>query len=162
MVSDQIRREASDCVIRGDTHRLAEIVALHPEIAKENWKEEDSLVWHSIWHNPPMIATVLALGFSPDERDSCNGTPLMHAAAEGMVPEMKLLLEYGADLSAQNDQHETPLGYAIAWDQLEAIRVLVQAGADPRAAYGGGTSNYIDFAHTGSPAEIIEYLESFR
>ena len=43
---------------------------------------------------------------------------------------MELLLEFGADPNALNEESENPLGFAVAWKQPEAIRILVTAGAD--------------------------------
>ncbi len=54
----------------------------------------------------------------------------MHAASEGDIPVMKLLLGFGADPNAPNEESENALGFVVSWKQPEAIKLLIAAGAD--------------------------------
>src|ERR1043165_8012744 len=60
-------------------------------------------------------------------RDSRGTTPLMYAAAFGNARQMKLLLESGADVNAQNTFHAT----ALIWAGGDAVksRLLIKQGA---------------------------------
>jgi ankyrin repeat protein len=61
-------------------------------------------------------------------RDSRGATPLMYAAAFGNAEQVKLLLESGADVNAQNAFHAT----ALIWAGGDAVksRMLIEHGAD--------------------------------
>src|SRR5216684_2065657 len=61
-------------------------------------------------------------------KDSRGATPLMYAAAFGNARQMKLLLESGADVNAQNAFHAT----ALIWAGGDAVksRMLIEHGAD--------------------------------
>ncbi|MBZ5620766.1 MAG: ankyrin repeat domain-containing protein [Acidobacteriia bacterium] len=61
-------------------------------------------------------------------KDSRGATPLMYAAAFGNARQMKLLLESGADVNAQNAFHAT----ALIWAAGDAVksRMLIEHGAD--------------------------------
>ena len=54
----------------------------------------------------------------------------MHAASEDDIPVMKLLLGFGADLNALNEESENALGFSVPWKKPEAINLLVAVGAD--------------------------------
>ncbi|KIW48491.1 uncharacterized protein PV06_01070 [Exophiala oligosperma] len=54
-----------------------------------------------------------------------------------------ILIAYGADVNARDDQGNTCLHNATAWGNLKAVRALMQAGADPlRKNKAGWTPEY--------------------
>jgi RNA polymerase sigma factor (sigma-70 family) len=61
-------------------------------------------------------------------------TPLHHAAANGSIPIIDLLLADHADINAQetNKFGGTPLHWAVEHDHLEAVKHLLEKGANPR------------------------------
>jgi hypothetical protein len=84
----------------------------------------------------PLVEALLETGISPDlgyawYRES----PLMLATGQANIPLMKLLLDAGADASA-NAYHDQPsmghpvLSYAIDATSLEAVKLLIKAGAN--------------------------------
>ena len=54
---------------------------------------------------------------------------LMIAAMEDNLESLRLLLDAGADINAQNAEGATALGFAVYQDRLENLRLLLQAGA---------------------------------
>ena len=71
---------------------------------------------------------VLDGGVAANIRDFYGDTPL-HSVRER--PEfIQLLIEYGADVNAQNDRGQTPLHIAFSEGDVEVARCLIQAGAD--------------------------------
>jgi ankyrin repeat protein len=66
-----------------------------------------------------------------DEPDCSSGcTAISHAAANGDVRMIDMLVDCGADVDA-NSALGTPLQWAAMADQPEAVRRLLQCGADP-------------------------------
>ncbi|KAK6328818.1 hypothetical protein J4Q44_G00007960 [Coregonus suidteri] len=57
-------------------------------------------------------------------------TPLHYAAKNDTVGALRVLLQYGADISAQDYKKRTPLQLAANLDRSEAARTLMVLGAD--------------------------------
>ena len=67
---------------------------------------------------------------SPNARDAEGKSLLYHAADQGHVEPMRLLLEAGAEIDAQTAREKmAPLHKAAEGGHLEAVRLLVQSGA---------------------------------
>ncbi|KAK3291436.1 ankyrin repeat-containing domain protein [Chaetomium fimeti] len=83
---------------------------------------------------PDIIMSLVALGadvkhhWGPGQK-----TPLHEAAAEGMVENMRGLIELGADVGALDAKNETPLHDAARWDRIEAISILLDQNAQINA-----------------------------
>src|SRR5262249_47535470 len=75
------------------------------------------------------------LGGHPDllHTDFGGYTPLHAAAADGHLDLVKLFLELGSDVNAEEDfgNRGTPLEYALKNDNLELMRLLLERGANP-------------------------------
>jgi ankyrin repeat protein len=62
-------------------------------------------------------------------------TLLHDMAQKGNIPKAELLLKYGADLQAIDDEYSsTPLGMAARWGHIEMVELLLKQGADPNRA----------------------------
>ena len=55
---------------------------------------------------------------------------LLHIINEGHTSVVKLLVENGADVDAQNNRGFTPLMFACTRSHVQTVREIVQAGAD--------------------------------
>ena len=50
--------------------------------------------------------------------------------AVSIADTMRLLINHGADITAQDETHSTPLHLAAFWCNTEAVRLLFECGAD--------------------------------
>jgi ankyrin repeat protein len=119
---------AYNLVLRGNRARLRQLLRKHRELKLSH---SAMLVFASIWHNRGMLRWLLAQGVDPDCRMGKQAnTPLMQASSDGDDWAIEILLEFGANPNALNEQQENPLGFATSWEQLDSIKLLVAAGAD--------------------------------
>ncbi|KIA75892.1 hypothetical protein HK57_00297 [Aspergillus ustus] len=71
--------------------------------------------------------------------DNTTKTPLHIAAEDNSCELVRVLLELGADIEAQ-DHYYTPLHEAICWGAIDAVRLLLDRGANPLAPLPFGQS----------------------
>ncbi|HEX8355038.1 MAG TPA: ankyrin repeat domain-containing protein, partial [Pyrinomonadaceae bacterium] len=87
------------------------------------------------------VARLLAAGAPADARLTHGGeTPLMRAAARGHEDVARVLLDAGADASAQRADGFTPLILAVFFGHEGVVRLLVGRGADARSQTSLGTT----------------------
>src|SRR5688500_2590820 len=87
------------------------------------------------------VARLLAAGTTADARLTHDGeTPLMRAAARGHEEVARVLLDAGADASAQRGDGFTPLILAVFFGHEGVVRLLVGRGADAHARTSLGTT----------------------
>jgi hypothetical protein len=60
-------------------------------------------------------------------------TPLHQASSNNDVVMVELLLEYGANIEAHDDNMMTPLHTAVLWGHCQVVRVLLDNGANLKA-----------------------------
>jgi ankyrin repeat protein len=89
-------------------------------------------------------------------KDSRGATPLMYAAAFGNARQMKLLLEAGADVNAQNTFHAT----ALIWAGGDAVksRLLIEHGADINVRTQQGRTALMAAAKRNGNADLVRLL----
>jgi ankyrin repeat protein len=89
-------------------------------------------------------------------KDSRGATPLMYAAAFGNAQQMKLLLESGADVNAQNVFHAT----ALIWAGGDAVksRMLIEHGADINVRTQQGQTPLMVAARRNGNADLVRLL----
>ncbi|TWT38306.1 Ankyrin repeat protein [Thalassoglobus neptunius] len=144
---------------RGSRKHIRRLLKKHPDLLMS---DEAMLAFTAIWHNRSMLRWLLERGVSPDGRIGTDGnTPLMQAASDGDPELMQLLLEFGADVNALNEESENPLGFEVAWKQLESIRILVAAGADVNDITDSGPERtQLDIAEFSGWTEVAALLRS--
>ena len=86
---------------------------------------------------------------------STGATSLHFAAAKGIVPMMKLLLEFDASVSAKTSSGKTPLALACAAVMLDAAAVLVEHGAQNEPSCGAAA---LHAAVHASRVDVVERL----
>jgi ankyrin repeat protein len=94
-----------------------------------------SLHYAASWGLHPVVE-FLIIKHSQDvcSRDSTdNATPLDLASQNGHVKAARMLIERGADPTAQNKHGQTPLHLASQWGKVDVARMLIEHGADPTA-----------------------------
>jgi ankyrin repeat protein len=78
---------------------------------------------------------LLEHGMDPDHMNFHRTTLLHYMASEGELAKAQLLVKYGADINAVDDEYRsTPLGLAARRGQLSLARFLLKSGADPNRA----------------------------
>ena len=85
-------------------------------------------------------------------------TPLSRALFEGNIEAIRVLIEPGADLTAQSDDGVTPLSAALLGGHVEAIQVLLEHGVDVTAKFNKGTTS-LHVASMGGHMEMVRILE---
>ena len=89
-----------------------------------------------MWAVPDVakVRTLLAHGANPNARSETERTPLLIAASyPGTVDVLRLLLDRGADLRAQDRGGATALSLAVRSADVEVSRFLAERGLDPNA-----------------------------
>ncbi|MDT4897300.1 MAG: hypothetical protein QOH25_2377 [Acidobacteriota bacterium] len=69
-----------------------------------------------------------------DASNDTGWTALMIATIEGHVDVVRVLLEYGAEVSAENNRGWTALRFAVSMDETEILYMLLAAGAEANIA----------------------------
>eukprot|EP00947_MAST-08B_sp_MAST-8B-sp1_P001568 g1568.t1 len=80
-----------------------------------------------------LIQTLIGLGCDVNQTDTCKGgrgrTPLMLAAKMGHIQCLKLLIQYNANVAAQDHAGHTALHFAAFGGNQSCVTALVRAGA---------------------------------
>jgi ankyrin repeat protein len=91
-----------------------------------------------------------------DTPDNHEITPLMYAAEIGSVDAMRLLLDRGADVNAQNAFGSTALMWSVS--DPAKVRLLLDHGAQVNTAAKSGRTALIVAAFTNPSAEVVRLL----
>jgi len=75
-----------------------------------------------------VLKQALNQGIDVNIKDEHENTALHLATKHAHLDAMRLLIEFGADINAQNDYLSTPLH--VTEKNMDAIRILLEAGAD--------------------------------
>lgn len=79
-----------------------------------------------------MAVFLLENGMSPNVMSWHHVSLLHDMAQKGNIEKAKLLIEYGADINAIDEEYQsTPLGMAARWGHEKMVDLLLKHGADP-------------------------------
>ncbi|MHC4555843.1 MAG: ankyrin repeat domain-containing protein [Planctomycetota bacterium] len=82
---------------------------------------------------------------------------LHHAAANGEIEHVKLLISQGADVNVKNNDGQTPLHYAARRGHKEVVELLLANGADVNAR-DRMSKTPVEHAMGGNHREIVQLL----
>jgi len=97
-----------------------------------------------------------------DQKNAANAaddrglSPLMYAAAMGSVDAMRLLIDHGADVNAQNAFGSTALMWSVS--DPAKVRLLLEHGAQVNTVARSGRTALIVAAFTDPSAEVVRLL----
>lgn len=109
------------------------------------------------------LKSILAKTKDIDIRNSNSCSPLMVAAYNGNLPAIKLLVEHGADVNAQNLKGTSVLMYSKSFaarsGDLDGLKYLIEKGAliKHKDKYN---KSLLAYAHDEGNSEVIQFLES--
>eukprot|EP00435_Cladocopium_sp_Y103_P040423 s911_g11.t1 len=121
--------------------------------------EETQKVISASWHNDLLaLEHLLQQPRNPNEADTDGKTPLFHAAEQGHIQPMELLLEAGA----KTDEREfarggTPMLFAALNGHLDIVGFLVEHGAAKDQADSDGATPLL-VAALNDHLDIVEFL----
>ena len=91
---------------------------------------QQEIVEAALYGKAETIGKALAQGYKPNARDPENRTVLMYAAFNGQTPIVKMLIEAGADVNAQDKVGTSALMFAAsAPGATETVQLLLDSGA---------------------------------
>ncbi len=106
-------------------------------------------------NNKAEVKKLLKRKANPNYIQSDGYTLLHWAAQEGFVKVAKLLVQYGADVNASDDNQMTPL-YNSAGRDFKMVKTLIELGADVNKHQPNGVA--LHNAVSWESTEIVEFL----
>ncbi|MFC0513551.1 ankyrin repeat domain-containing protein [Mucilaginibacter angelicae] len=100
-------------------------------------KVPDVLKWTQKYYfeHPDGAAYMMQKGMNPNTMSWHHVTILHDMAIAGDISKAALLLKYGAEIDAVEEEYQsTPLGLAARWGNLEMAGYLLEQGANPKHA----------------------------
>ncbi len=107
-------------------------------------------------NNLTQLKSLLDRAGSANLTDERQVTPLMYAAAAGSLEAMRLLIDRGADVNAQNAYGATALMWSV-YDPAK-VRLLLDHGAEVNAIAKSGRTALIIAGFTNPSAEVVRML----
>ncbi|HET7315262.1 ankyrin repeat domain-containing protein [Salinisphaera sp.] len=90
--------------------------------------------------DPRFMKALLEAGADPDTEVGGKATLLSAASSDDRLAQIKLLVEYGADVNHRSKLNATPLYYAVFGQKYKTALFLLRSGADPTIEDKGGDS----------------------
>ncbi|CAG9769283.1 unnamed protein product [Ceutorhynchus assimilis] len=102
------------------------------------------------------VRRLLMKGVSPDSCNEDGLTALHQCCIDDNEPMLSLLLEYGANVNAEDSERWTPLHAAATCGHLRLVRILISRGANLLAVNADGNMPY-DICED---EQALDYIES--
>jgi RNA polymerase sigma factor (sigma-70 family) len=102
---------------------------------------------------------LLEHGMDPNHQNWLRMTLLHEMAAAGNLDKAKLLLDFGADINARDEEYRsTPLGWAARWGRKEMVELLLERGAKTNLPDDEPWATPLAWAEKKGHAKIAEIL----
>src|SRR5580704_14304394 len=140
---------------------LMAVAAMAPVVAWDSEKDSDKdaeKFYSAIRENNLTQLKALLEGpaAKADVPDNHGITPLMYAAEIGSLDAMRVLIDRGADVNAQNDFGSTALMWSVS--DPSKVRLLLDHGAQVNLAARSGRTALIIAGFTNPSAEVVRLL----
>ncbi|MES2275929.1 MAG: ankyrin repeat domain-containing protein [Bacteroidota bacterium] len=125
-------------------------------------KVPDGLKWTQKYYFERLDAATYMMekGMNPNTMSWHQVTILHDMAQKGDLAKAELLLQYGAEINAVEEEYQsTPLGMAARWGHLEMVGYLLRQGADPKHA-GAEWATPLAWAEKKGHTAIAELLKN--
>jgi len=161
----ELQLEFQEAVNKGSLSKTEKILKEHPEFAKDEtyfWGEgilvfaakecnrklidllmgygakvPNILKWAQAYYFERLDGATYMMekGMNPNTMSWHHVTLLHDMAQKGDILKAELLIKYGADIDAVDEEYQsTPLGMAARWGHVEMVNYLLAQGADPNKA----------------------------
>jgi ankyrin repeat protein len=147
--------EAVQFNLNDDTTRVAQLIAdgANPNAVDDDGDTPLNYACVEGDDSRAVITLLLEKGADPnmasgEDRD----TPLGHVALNASANLVKILIDYGANISMDNGYGHNPLGLSVIGDRIENTTLLLAKGADINSANKYGDTPLILAAQYGRPA----------
>eukprot|EP00435_Cladocopium_sp_Y103_P045018 s622_g12.t2 len=104
------------------------------------------------------LEELLQKPLNPDVADKIGSKPLHHAAHQGHVESIRLLLEAGADLEAPDNLGMTPFCVAAWQGHIQCVYFLFEAGANKDQPTPEDEMSPLHYAAANNHLEIVRFL----
>jgi ankyrin repeat protein len=104
------------------------------------------------------VASFLASGVDPEQRDSNHLTGLIWAGRKGHVGVARVLLDYGAALETGDIRQRTALFHAATYQRYEFVQFLAVRGANVSPIDTHGWTP-LDFSHVSRHLKMVKLLK---
>lgn len=139
---DDAREALDDVIERGDLKDFERLVAAYIKHPLGAAVLPNALRVAVIYSRVEMVKFLLERGVNPNTPSTTVGyTPLMQAASSASLELVKLLIDAGADLNAEDEQGRTALDYAAMYTHSSKEHRTVVAFLKERGARNGNKRN---------------------
>jgi Suppressor of fused protein (SUFU)/Ankyrin repeats (3 copies) len=150
-------------LVAGDCKRTRELLVQHPELLNRDLGAGTWLHLAAKSGQEEIVRLLLELGCNPNAEvnNSSRDTPLFCALVQGSIPNVKALLEHGADANLGGNIRTAVLG--DKQNSLEFVKLMERHGADLHREFpfaGGKIVNALSLAITYGKSDVVEYLRS--
>jgi ankyrin repeat protein len=159
-------------VQNGDLAEVDRLLKLDPKLAhgrKHAGMSSSHTALQRALGQPRIFARILAEHPDVNETSSDNATALQMAVVRQLLPDVKSLIQHGADTDAMDNEGNTPLHAAVELDQTgQFSKLLLDAGADPnqvspanpKYAWLDGKSPFHRAAESGNEIAVTHMLNA--
>jgi ankyrin repeat protein/uncharacterized protein YbdZ (MbtH family) len=150
-----------EAVKAGDINQIERLVADGADVNVKSRDQWSPLMTESPGGEMEMVETLFGEGAIKANSSAGQGwSTLMIATIEGHGEVVRALLEYGAEVDAENNQGWTAMRFAVSMDETVILRLLLMVGADANLADHEGTTALMQAAGENSVESLKALLDA--